>query len=242
MIKEAIDRILELAKDEAVEVDGLKYWSKTGYPVEHKPPSMSSMGELLSLQGIVSAITGDLIGHAESGELRIIVDGPAKVRVELAADPKWGNRDEMVRAVYKNTGFRFGVYHDLEEFIIGVQCQFVGTPDRAELIAFASSVTGEEILTNTDDGVSQTVSVKEGFRKDTKVARPIWDLSPYRTFPEAGQPVSKFLLRMQKGANGPRLALFEADGGQWQATACRMIASWLKADPDIKRLNIPVIG
>lgn len=54
---------------------------------------------------------------------------------------------------------------------------------------------------------------------DVKVFNPV-TLIPYRAFIEVDQPERKFVLRMQ---NGPRVVLFEADGGVWTNEANRNI-------------------
>ncbi|MFX4306338.1 hypothetical protein F8N00_13185 [Exiguobacterium sp. A1_3_1] len=76
-----------------------------------------------------------------------------------------------------------------------------------------------------DDGISQAVTMKTGVATvaDVKVVNPV-TLAPYRTFIEVDQPESKFVLRMQ---NGPRVALFEADGGAWKNEAIRNIEDYL---------------
>ena len=49
-------------------------------------------------------------------------------------------------------------------------------------------------------------------------------LKPYRTFIEVQQPESAFIFRMQ---DGPRAALFEADGGAWRIEAMENIRAYL---------------
>lgn len=60
--------------------------------------------------------------------------------------------------------------------------------------------------------------------KEQVTIRPIVQLQPYRTFLEVEQPVSDFLLRVDKQG---KIALYEADGGAWKLEAKRRIAAWL---------------
>jgi hypothetical protein len=66
-------------------------------------------------------------------------------------------------------------------------------------------------------------------------------LAPYRTFVEVTQPESDFVFRMQ---NGPRCALFEADGGAWKLTAMRHIKEYLQAalEKEIQEGKIVIIS
>ena len=60
-------------------------------------------------------------------------------------------------------------------------------------------------------------------------------LRPYRTFLDIHQPASEFVLRIKADKDeGPRCALFEADGGAWRFTALEHIKSYMadNLDPD----------
>lgn len=61
--------------------------------------------------------------------------------------------------------------------------------------------------------------------KATQTIKPIVTLQPYRTFLEVEQPVSDFLLRVDKEGG---IALHQADGGAWKLAAKRSIAAYLK--------------
>lgn len=75
-----------------------------------------------------------------------------------------------------------------------------------------------------DDGISQTVAAKTGIATVSNVTLPpIIKLAPYRTFVEVEQPEGEFLLRLQ---NGPKAALFEADGGAWKIQARKNIKNY----------------
>ncbi|OSA97223.1 hypothetical protein B2H85_16310, partial [Clostridium botulinum] len=61
-------------------------------------------------------------------------------------------------------------------------------------------------------------------------------LAPYRTFPEVQQPTSKFIFRMQQG---PKAAIFEADGGAWRNQAMQSIKAYLQEElKEIQNINI----
>lgn len=84
----------------------------------------------------------------------------------------------------------------------------------------------EENVRNTgDNGFSQAVTMQTGITSvdDVIVPNPV-KLAPYRTFLEVEQPTSEFVFRMK---DGPRAALFEADGGVWRNVAIHNIKNYL---------------
>ena len=121
----------------------------------------------------------------------------------------------------------------------------MSSDEKQRLLSFVSTVRGEKVDTQGDDGISQTVETRDsvtGRLKDGTM-NPILMLAPYRTFHEVEQPVSAFLLRMRKQSGGaPHVALFEADGEAWKIEAAANIKTWLLENDVIKESNISVIG
>ena len=89
------------------------------------------------------------------------------------------------------------------------------------------SITDTNIY--ADDGITQRVTAKAGVARVAVVDLPNpVELYPYRTFLDVEQPASKFVLRIKADKDeGPRCALFEADGGAWRATAVETIKSYM---------------
>lgn len=153
----------------------------------------------------------------------------------------------------RNLDFGWGRWLDLETFNIALQALFVGPAridvtthdsvgreyvdgdgegnDRARVLALVGNVKDGRVNTTSDDGVTQTVEAKVGIAKveNAKVPNPV-TLIPYRTFGEIEQPSSPFVLRLRSGAAAEKVtaALFEADGGAWEAVAIQRIVAWLK--------------
>ncbi len=90
------------------------------------------------------------------------------------------------------------------------------------------NVSEDNIRQTGDDGVSQAVTINQGIatKADVRVPNPV-DLAPYRTFLEVEQPTSQFIFRMK---DGPRGAIFEADGGAWRNQAIVNIREYLKEE------------
>jgi hypothetical protein len=127
----------------------------------------------------------------------------------------------------ERTGFSFGHWQVLEDFIIGLQVHFVHTDARAAVLKLLGNVKDEAVQTSQDDGVTQTVQAKRGavLADNVPVPNPVV-LAPFRTFREVEQPSSAFILRLKTG--GPSAALFEADGGAWRLEAVRRVSTWLQ--------------
>ena len=246
MIIEAINRILELASDRPINVDGRMYWEKSGCPI--KPPSVSPVANVQSLDALMSAFDAPELADMNKDlfcSLQVVVVDHRNVSVVSAPDNKWTSRDHYISASCSNNPFPFGRYLEIEEFIIKVGCMFVDAEEKTRLLSLVSSVEGKDVTTNSDDGISQTVQRTTGIHgrlKEEKVV-PFYSLRPYRTFPEVEQPESRLLLRMQQQRDGaPSVALFEADGGLWVSKACENVATYLRNDERVKKLGIAVIG
>lgn len=126
-----------------------------------------------------------------------------------------------------------------EQFNIMLQSSFVDVGTKATLLKYTGLVQDEAVKTTGDDGVSQQVTVKTGVASvgQAIVPNPV-ELAPYRTFPEVEQPISRFIFRMQEG---PKAAIFEADGGAWRNEAILNIKEYLQEE--LKELeNIEIIA
>lgn len=115
-----------------------------------------------------------------------------------------------------------------EQFNIMLQSSFTDTGDKEVLLKYTGLVKDESVKSIGDDGISQQVTVKTGVASvgQAVVPNPV-SLAPYRTFPEVEQPLSKFIFRMQ---DGPRAAIYEADGGAWRNVAMQSIKKYLEEE------------
>ncbi len=122
----------------------------------------------------------------------------------------------------------YGDYLDTEKFNIMLQSSFVDTGDKSILLKYTGLVRDEAVKDTGDNGISQKVTIKTGIASvgEAEVPNPV-TLAPYRTFTEIEQPDSKFIFRMK---DGPRAAIFEADGGAWRNKAILSIKEYLKKE------------
>ena len=128
---------------------------------------------------------------------------------------------------------------DTERFNIMLQSAFVDNTDKILLLKYTGLIQEENVKDTGDDGISQAVTIKTGVATvgQAIVPNPV-SLAPFRTFPEVTQPSSKFIFRMQEG---PKAALYEADGGAWRNEAILSIKSYLQKELEAIE-NIEIIA
>lgn len=179
-----------------------------------------------SLSGLVEYLKSKFDDSVnEPDPLLIHVEGPTTVNVysRLDADRK---RESIVAATALLEKFPYGRFLDSEEFIINVQSLIQRDLDAEGILKYASSIRIEGGGDLTDNGVSQTATVKQGAAtlSTEEVPSPAM-LRPYRTFLEVEQPSSPFIFRIDKyGSCG----LYEADGGIWRHEAMENIKGYLE--------------
>lgn len=178
-----------------------------------------------TLTGLVNYIKANLERKGASFLLHVESEKTVTLNGLLLID---GRREKLVEASAIIPSFPFNRYMDAEEFIIAFQSKFVDTPDRNGLLKLMGNVTEQNVKTTGDDGISQSVEVKQGIasKAEVLVPNPV-KLAPYRTFLEVEQPESEFIFRMQKGPTG---AIFEADGGAWRNQAIANIRDYLQEE------------
>ncbi|MBN6886215.1 hypothetical protein ACUXCC_000872 [Cytobacillus horneckiae] len=151
-----------------------------------------------------------------------------------------GKREKLVEANAIIPNFDYGYFLGSEELIIALQSKFTSSKDRDLLLKVIGNVKEENVRTTGDNGISQAVTIKTGVASadDVLVPNPV-GLAPYRTFLEVEQPSSNFIFRMK---DGPKGAIFEADGGAWRNQAifniCEYLAKELATEIDNGRITI----
>lgn len=226
---EAIQKIIDLAPMEQVEIGGRQYVDKTLKAII--PPVVSEM-KVNTLTGISDYLSNNPDDLTFSDLIIHVVDENTVALVSRLAD-EWEQRNSYLYAKHVPKGFPFGQYQPIENFIIAMQTYFVQDENTAHIIKLCGNLKQETGVTYTDDGISQEVQAKTGIARIESVVLPNpVKLAPYRTFLEVEQPASNFVFRIKKGDDGPKATLYEADGGVWTLEAIRLVRDWLK-------INIP---
>ncbi|MDQ0412696.1 hypothetical protein [Mesobacillus stamsii] len=219
MIKEALQYLINLGNVE------VKYENEQVYstqPLHLLKEPIAKPLEVRSLSGVVEYLKSKFDVNQQ---LMVHVNSPTEV-VAFGALNANENRNQFIQANALIPSFSFDRWYDAEEFNIKLQSTFVRNEDRDIMLKVVGNIKEENVKTVGDDGVSQAVSAKVGVATvaTVQVPNPVV-LKPYRTFVEVDQPESDFIFRMQ---NGPRCALFEADGGAWKLQAMKNIRTYLQ--------------
>lgn len=228
LTRDAIEKIQEMAnkansKDRMVQIGGRDYaFDDYGEPKLIVPQNQSkNRVSILTLSGVVELIKN--MDERKENKLFIQVLSPTKVQVFGAID-EYGRREGLINAEAMIPSFDFDEYYDAESLNIALQAKFVQTNDRDIILQVIGNLKEEQVHSSSDDGVSQSVSVKAGVASvaEVKVPNPV-SMKPYRTFIEVDQPESNFVFRMRQGMEA---ALFEADGGAWKNEATNNIKKY----------------
>ena len=219
--RDGLEYLVSLAPMEQMRLHGLLYQTKKLYITREPAPEAFETRTLASLVELINKEHS----HDRLNDLIIHVSSPTVVDVYSILREDLG-RFHIYKAVAELPNQMFGQYQDLEKMVIGLKSTFVQSDNRDALVTLLGNITEEAVKTSVDDGISQTVTAKTGIATVSKVpVNPIQLLAPYRTFVEVEQPESEFLLRLQ---NGPRAALFEADGGAWKMKARANIKTYFE--------------
>lgn len=201
--------------------------SDDGRPVEIAPLNYLAKEALVinTLTGLVNYIQSNVERHDIPYFLHIVDHGRVELTGVLQSD---GRRETLVVARAIVPDFDYGYFHETEQLIIALQSKFTKTKDRDLLLKVIGNVKEENVRQTGDNGIAQAVTIKTGVASadDVLVPNPV-TLAPYRTFLEVVQPESDFIFRMK---DGPRGAIFEADGGAWRNQAIENIRAYLSEE------------
>jgi hypothetical protein len=233
----AVESFIDRVKPQplTVEVEGEHYKVQPGQHglavgdhIRKPAPIVKHTLELQTLTGFVAAYKAKIDNFPDTVAVHVIDHRSVALR-SLEAD-EFGRRHSYLFSVNgEQNPFRFDQYMIPEDFLIALQSGFLPTDDVIKLQRLASSLTSESSVGVQDDGLSQTITVRQG-----AVTRQSIDLPPrirlfaYRTFREISPVESEFMVRLQ-GEPGklPKIALPEVDAGRWKLDTMTLIARWL---------------
>lgn len=230
MIKEAINRILEISAPHTVEKYGFTYVDKDMDPIMPPKDSLAACLKVHTLTAISDYIQKGTDKQALP-DSRFVIHVADYNHVDLHKElNKDKNREYLIHSCIDVCRFPFGKWMDIETFIINLQSHFVRTETIEALIRLVGNVVDESTVKQSDDGVTQRVTARTGIAlvKEVEVPNPV-ALQPYRTFSEVEQPEGTFVFRVRKNEReGVTAALFEADGEAWKNKAILTIKEWLE--------------
>lgn len=226
MIAEAIDRILLLGQPPTFK-DGedIERHSSSGI-ILSAPNWPQSKGSSLDSAVVVA------VDAAKAEEYQTVVECSRKSVQVSVYDYYNGHKVRHVIHVATPVlpeGFPFGRPLDIENFKIEASDFFERDENFRQLIAAVSSIVDVQETIVDDDGISQTVTYKNGIgRKDSGKIEPYVTLRAFRTFREVEQPQATYLLRIGKGRDGPTVTLHEASGYLWKVQCDDAVYQYIK--------------
>lgn len=241
-LREGLEYLVTLGKGDQVvkRFHGIDYTNLDLTPVLPPAPEALEFSTLGSFAEFANLANQDFARE------ELIVHIASPFRVALLGDLHNASRQRecYAQAIYDlDQIFEFGKYMGAEDFIIRVQQAFDPVENsRHDILALVGNMTAERVVQATDDGVSQKVGQKVGvaLQGDGAPIRNPYHLACHRTFAEAVQPVSPFILRVKQAGDGqvPMAALFESDNGAWKYRAMESIKNFLAGE--IK--DIPILA
>lgn len=233
MLKEAIEYIVGLRQPNIFEDQTGTKWAKAAdhYELLERDLDVPVTSNVNTLSGLLTLLfeEGALRYCYSGGKIFIRVVDESSVKVYTTYNSQEHTtflRYFPYRAEADTPRLTIGREMSQDKAIIELQCLYGDTPDRAYLLDLLSQISVEDGVTSSDNGVTQTVTARQGVAlKETVQVKPIVRLQPYRTFLEVQQPISDFLLRI--GQSG-MITLYEADGGVWKLESKNRIAQYLR--------------
>jgi len=234
MLKEFIEKIIDLKKPEQIDVDGKIYYDKNYHPVYEEFPNHLGIN---NLTGIVDFIKEN---PEKWKNLFVHIEDFNCVNLYKGLSGGFNQRTLVLVGKSRDCKFNFGNYLSIENFIISLNSMFIPTKDRDHILQFISGIRVDSTAKLEDDGVTQTITAKKGassLLSDMPV-KNIVELIPFRSFNEIDQPVSEFVFRLKLDHETPYCALFECDGEAWKQSVIQSIGKYFWG----QEIGIPVIA
>lgn len=223
--KSFVEKILELAPTQELEIKGRKYTNKQIMKVTEPEAYALKFGTLTGIKDYIELN----LDNTSLESVMLHVEDFQTVSIIGGLFGEFRQREKLVIASSHDCGFKFGSWYERESFQIGLMASFAPTAMRDNVLKFVTGIVQSAELKTSDDGISQRVTAKTGIARiaEVDVPNPV-TLKPYRTFAEADQPESDFVFRVRNTNNNEiGVALFEADGGRWKLQAAINIKEWL---------------
>ena len=234
MLKEAIEKIEELAKPEIfTEACGRSYVvGKDGEAREIIPEAVyQSCLSLNSLDALVQMVrTEGVRGDSTASSAdKLYLSVKDHMTVACFGHPKQALREARIfyyEAQAKDVpGWDGEVKMAFDKAAVALQTRFQDGGDRDYTLTLLSQITCGAKVTYNDIGVATTVVTQKGVSlQQNSTIRPLVKLRPYRTFQEVEQPEGLFLIRIDERG----ITFTEADGGMWKLAARKTIKAYLE--------------
>ena len=230
MLKEAIEKIEELAKPIILDKDGCTYAvNKDGEAQEIIPEAVyQSCLSLNSVDGGGQMVRTEGVSVDRSAD-KLYLSVKDHMTVACFGHPQKDLREERINyyeARAKDVpGWDGEVKMAFDKAAVALQTRFQDGGDRDYTLTLLSQITCGAKVTYNDIGVATTVVTQKGVSlQQNSTIRPLVKLRPYRTFQEVEQPEGLFLIRIDERG----ITFTEADGGMWKLAARKTIKAYLE--------------
>ena len=229
MLVELFNAIRESAIPALQIIEDRTYSTVPLTPVHLPVPKTLEVSNLSSLVEFVKNADTDNSGIDPNGMI-VHVQSPTQAVLISPVTGEFQKRATFLKAIESCVWKDAGRWMTPEEFIIMIQSQFIQDEVTDKILKVVGNIEDAAVTRFSDDGVTQQVVATVGVVRREQVALPPRvGLTPFRSFSEADQAASLFILRMKSGKEGstPAIALFEADGGAWRNAAMRFVKEHL---------------
>lgn len=227
MIREAIEKIQELAQPIIKEIEGNTYQLYGTESAQIRPEiDLVTTLRLQSLDALVKLIRTEGLS---TGDIPLYVTLPSHMLVNCFTQPAEKYRQARLFRYEVNAtdvpGWDSKVQMGFDEAIIALRTRFQDSSDLQYVLKLLSEISTGAKVTYNDNGIATTVVTTKGVAlQGADTIRPIVTLKPYRTFQEIEQPSSIFLIRVSERG----ITFTEADGGMWKLEARKLIKAFLE--------------
>lgn len=229
MLKEAIEKIVELSGIKSVVVDGETYVNDQLYHVRREL-DVPHTASLNSLDALVKLVKRDAVNWVDDDtHLFVTVPEYGKVKCFTGIIPMLRNERLCLYDVTATDvpGWNSETKLPFEQAAIALQTRFQDTPDRAYTLRLCSQITSGGKVTYNDNGIATSVVTQKGVAlQGAETIKPLVKLKPYRTFQEVDQPEGLFLIRIDERG----ISFIEADGGMWKLDARKTVKDYLERE------------
>ena len=168
MIKEAINRILELGAVEILNIGNRAYTSRAVHPVK------GPLAEALSLSTLTGArdYLKENLDNVTMEQVMLHVVDFRTVQIIGPINGDFRQRETLLTAKAHECGFPFGKYIEREDFQVGLMASFMPTKMRDDVLKYVAGIVQSAEVKTSDDGISQRVTARTGVARVAEVDLP----------------------------------------------------------------------
>lgn len=229
MIREALEYLHSLGTANRFEVaagdHGVHYFDRQVYPCPLPTKKVAAAVDLSTLRSLARFVVVNI--DKLSLERHIITCGPSEVSLVSHLSTHHRDRETVARARYTSP-FSLAEWQSVDQFLPALESVCEENDGREQLAQLLSAIDVSSAERRERQGMGFQVKVLHGVSGEgwADVDKP-FQLAPFRSFPEAGQEHSPFLLQVRvserETSKQVSVRLREVDGGAWARRAAERV-------------------